>query len=261
MGVEGEQMSQPANSMRRSSTRSSLMRRSAIRSSVLVLLLVVPSMLSFGQSNAISGGSPLADRNAGVARYPHPYVYGGLQLQGGGYAPTALAGGAGLDIELKHLVFDSKASYDTAHKVNDNTVNNHSGHDRGLSGDAFYRFNKFYVGGGASWTQLSTTNYSKQSWHPAFGMGRDWTRESFSLRGQVLYKLPGSDWQNATQGPEFSVWFPSPSSAHHIFWRETIGIYSFHETVTDPSDKVLTAEQTGTRSVTGGVSLTMLYRF
>jgi hypothetical protein len=236
------------------SMRHSAMRCSSIRCFMLTLLLVVPTVFSFGQSNAISGGSPLANRNAVAARYPHPYAYGG-------YAPTALAGGAGLDIELKHLVFDSKASYDTAHKVNDNTVNNHSGHDRGLSGDAFYRFNKLYVGGGASWTQLSTTNYSKQSWHPAFGMGRDWMRESFSLRGQVLYKLPGSDWQNATQGPELSVWFPSPSTAHHVFWRETIGIYSFHETVTDPSDKVLTAEQTGTRSVTGGVSLTMMYRF
>jgi hypothetical protein len=67
MGVEGEQMSQAAKSMRRSSARCSSMRRSAIRRAVVVLALVVPSVLSFGQSNAISGGSPLADRNAGVA--------------------------------------------------------------------------------------------------------------------------------------------------------------------------------------------------
>jgi hypothetical protein len=90
----------------------------------------------------------------------------GCKLNGGGYPPTAWVGGAGLDIELAHLVFDASAAYDTGHKTNDNTINNNAGHDRGLDGDIFYRFHKLYVGGGASWSQLSTTNYSKQSWHP-----------------------------------------------------------------------------------------------
>lgn len=144
----------------------------------VLVWLVGWSSFFFGQSNAISSRDSLIDGEA-VARFPHPYVYGGLQLRGGGYSPTAWSGGVGLNIELKHLVFDSSASYDTAHKVNDGTLNNDSGHDRGLAGNAFYRFTKLYVGGGASWTQLSTTNYTKQSWHLAFGVGRDWVRESF----------------------------------------------------------------------------------
>ena len=74
------------------------------------------------------------------------------------------------------------------------------------SAEGLARMNKWYVGGGASWSQL-TTNYSKQSWHPRVGGGRDWIREDFSLRGQVEYVLPGSDHQNAVQGPEFRCGF------------------------------------------------------
>jgi hypothetical protein len=227
---------------------------------LMLVLLVVMSVFSFGQSRAVNSSTP-TDGDITVAKYPHPYLYGGLQLNGGGYSPTAWVGGAGLDIELAHLVFDASAAYDTGHKTNDNTINNNAGHDRGLDGDLFYRFHKLYVGGGASWSQLSTTNYSKQSWHPNFGVGRDWLGETFSLRGQVVYKLPGSDHLNAAQGPEFSLWMPSPLTSHHFFMRETVGIYMSHATVTDPSDAALTAEQIGNRSVSGFVSMNLLYRF
>ena len=81
------------------------------------------------------------------------------------------------------------------------------------------------------------------------------------MRGQVLYAMTGNDHLNGAQGPEFSLWLPSPVAAHHIFWRQTIGIYTFHETVTDPSDKALTDEQTGRRSVSCNVSFNLMYRF
>jgi hypothetical protein len=78
---------------------------------------------------------------------------------------------------------------------------------------------------------------------------------------QVVYKLPGSDHRNAAQGREFSLWMPSPLTSHHFFTRETVGIYMSHATVTDPSDAALTAEQIGNRSVSGFVSMNLLYRF
>ena len=56
--------------------------------------------------------------------------------------------------------------------------------------------------------------------------------------------------------PKALAWLPSPAAAHHVFWRQTIGIYVFHQTVTDSSDKVLTAEQVGSRSVTATCRLT-----
>jgi hypothetical protein len=66
---------------------------------------------------------------------------------------------------------------------------------------------------------------------------------------------------NAPQGPEFSLWMPSPLTSHHFFTRETVGINMSHSTVTDPSDATLTAEQIGNRSVSGFVSMNLLYRF
>jgi hypothetical protein len=39
-----------------------------------------------------------------------------------------------------------------------------------------------------------------------------------------VYKLPGSDHLNAAQGPEFSLWMPSPLTSHHFFMGETVGI-------------------------------------
>jgi hypothetical protein len=79
------------------------------------------------------------------------------------------------------------------------------------------------------------------------------------MRGQVVYFLPGSDHQNAIQGPEFSRWIPSPATNHHLFWYETVGVYESHQTITDPTNLALTQLQTSKRSASGWV--TMMYRF
>jgi hypothetical protein len=44
----------------------------------------------------VKGGhsSTPTDGDITVAKYPHPYLYGGLQLNGGGYSPTAWVSGA-----------------------------------------------------------------------------------------------------------------------------------------------------------------------
>jgi hypothetical protein len=55
-------------------------------------------------------------------------------------------------------------------------------------------------------------------------------RSSLSARMQVMYILPGTDRLNAAQGPEFSLWFPSPAKNGHWFYRETLGVYEFHQT-------------------------------
>jgi hypothetical protein len=95
--------------------------------------------------------------------WPRPFVYGGLGLNGGGYAPMAGKVGAGLRIDKPHLIWAASAAYDTSHKSNDNTLNNDNGHERSLESSAYYRFtNAWFVGGGASWSELSTTNYTKQ---------------------------------------------------------------------------------------------------
>ncbi|MGH9501976.1 MAG: hypothetical protein ACRD20_03905 [Terriglobales bacterium] len=90
---------------------------------------------------------------------------------------------------------------------------------------------------------------------------------------QLDYKLKGSEHVDAKgcpvpdgqctndlQGPMITLYLPSPAASGHLFWRETIGIYSFHETVTS-TDPALTAIQTSNRTVAPFLDFTMMYRF
>ena len=215
--------------------------------------------------------------------WPRPFVYGGLGLNSGGYAPFSANGGAGLRIDTKHLIWAANVAYDNAHKSNDNTLNNNKGHDRGLGSSIYYRFNNgWFVGGGAGWSQLSTTNYAKQAFHPSLGGGTDYVHKEcaaencvpqWSMRLQVDYQLKGAEHvdpkgctvpngqcTNDLQGPEFTFYMPSPALAGHLFWRETAGVYMFHDTVTS-TDPSLTALQKSRRSVASFLEFTMMYRF
>jgi hypothetical protein len=202
---------------------------------------------------------------------PHPFAYGGLSLMSGGYAPLAANGGAGLRIDSQHFLLSAEAWYDNGHKTNDNNQPNPNGHDRGLVGTSSFRLSSgWFFGAGASWSQLSTTNYKKSSWRPRFGGGKDYFHKScamedcisdFSMRLGVDYLLPGTDHANGLQGPSISFYVPSPSAKGHWFFRETLGIYSFHSTVTDPTNLALYRYQISHRSVTSSGELTVMYRF
>ncbi len=233
--------------------RRSLHRKAAILFPVLVVSFVV---------TCASAQNIVSDTSSLKRAWPHPYAYGGLSLNGGGYAPLSETVGGGFDIDTKHFVWNAEVSYDNAHKSNDGTVGNKNGHDRYAQSRAFYRVkNGSYFGGGAQWNQLSTTLYKKQSWHPTFGGGKDWIREGsrgvgdFSMRGQVVYVLPGSDHLNAVQGPEISIWIPSPSTNHHLFYRQTLGVYEFHQTAVSGNPG------TQNRSVASFLDFTIMYRF
>jgi hypothetical protein len=205
------------------------------------------------------------------AQVPRPFVYGGASLNGGGYKPLSALGGAGVSLDSKHFVWQADAAYKMARKTNDGTSLNLKGHTRELSSSAYYRFaDKWFLGAGARWSQLSTTNYSKSAWRPTFGGGSDYLRKpcgdgncvpDFSLRWAVDYVLPGSDWANGLQGPLLSLYLPSPAVRGHLFWRETVGIYRFHDTVTDRTNPELTKLQMGQRSIATFVEFTLMYRF
>jgi|ERR1700733_6703068 hypothetical protein len=203
--------------------------------------------------------------------WPHPFAYAGAGLMGGGYAPLAWDGGGGLMIDTRHFLASAEGSYDNGHKIDDNDQPNPKGHDRGLAASAYYRLSSGWFGGvGVRWSQLSTTNYSKSQWRPTFGGGKDYFHKKcaaencvsdFSMRVKVDYVLPGTDHFNGVQGPLLSIYMPSPAAKGHLFFRETLGIYEFHETVTAPSNLILTRQQMGDRSVTSFGELTVMYRF
>lgn len=202
---------------------------------------------------------------------PRPFLYAGPEGMGGGYSPFALIGGAGLRIDAKHFLLDASAWYDNGHKVNDNDQPNPSGHDRGLQGAAYYRLTSgWFFGAGARWSQLSTTNYHKSGGRPTFGGGKDYFHRScpdvtcpanFSMRLGVDYVLSGTDWQNGSQGPLFTLYIPSPSAKGHIFYRETVGVYRFHDTLTDRTNLIMTREQMSHHSWDSFAEFTVMYRF
>ncbi|MFZ0770755.1 MAG: hypothetical protein WCA49_09390 [Candidatus Sulfotelmatobacter sp.] len=248
------------------------------RRAAVLALVVLSAETALLAQNAVSqqavsqqAAAQGAEQQSSPSYLPHPFVYAGTELMGAGYAPLAGDVGGGLRIDSRHFLASAEGSYDNGHKTNDNDQPNPSGHDRGLVGTSYFRFSSgWFLGAGARWSQLSTTNYAKSAWRPTFGGGKDYFHREcsvencaadFSFRLGVDYVLPGADHSNAVQGPLISFYMPSPSAKGHFFFRLSQGIYEFHETVTEPSNLTLTRQQIGDRSVTSFCELTLMYRF
>jgi hypothetical protein len=202
---------------------------------------------------------------------PRPYAYGGLEGLNGGYAPLALLGGTGVRVDSEHLLVNAQIWYDNARKVNDGCQPNPSGHHVGVDGGAYLRFSSGWAfGGGWRYSKLTTDKYTKVGGRPVFGGSRDFfvrncRRENcagdFTMRVGVDYVTKGTDWMNGSQGPLISFYMPSPSLRHHFFYRETVGIYRFHDTVTDRTDPILTREESSNHHFDSFAEFTVMYRF
>ena len=202
---------------------------------------------------------------------PRPYVLGGGSFASGGYQRYAPWGGIGVQINTKNFLLDGTATYESARKVNDATINNRKGRERHLGGSVYYRFpSQWFLGAGAAWGQTATTNYTKTQIHPSLGGGRDfYTRDcptegcshDFTARFTVDYILKGTDWQNGVQGPRFALYLPSPTAKRHFFYRQTFAVYRIHDTVTAPSDPALTRTQCANGSFFKTMDMSLIYRF
>src|ERR1700733_15452656 len=104
------------------------------------------------------------------APIPHPYIYFGPSVMPGGYAPLAYRAETGIDLESSHAIVRALGAYDDGHKTNDGDQPNPNGHDRYLESAAYFRIrSRWFFGGGWRWSQLSTTNYTKDAARPEFG--------------------------------------------------------------------------------------------
>jgi hypothetical protein len=203
------------------------------------------------------------------APIPLPYIYFGPSVMGGGYAPLAYRAETGIDLESTHVIVRALAAYDDGHKTNDGDQPNPKGHDRYLESAAYFRMRSvWFFGGGWRWSQLSTTNYTKGGARPEFGGGYDWflrpcdgCRRDFSMRIDADWVMSGTDWQNGSHGPSTTLTFPTPSEKRHLFWKQTIGIYRFHETVTEPNNLPLVHLQRSQKNFDSTVDFGMVYRF
>ena len=246
-----------------------------------MVVLGTMSSQAFAQNEVLP--SSVSGPSGPKITWPHPFLFAGLGVNGAGYSSLSGNAGAGLRIDARRLIWEAGASYDTARKSNDNTIDNQKGHSRRLESSLYYRFHSgWFAGGGAGWTQLSTTNYSKQALRPSIGAGKDYFHkqcaaedcvDEWSMRWQVDYTLKGAEHvdpkgctvpngqcTNDLQGLMLSLYLPSPALARHVFWRTTLGVYTLHTTVTS-TDPSLTVLQKGQRSVTAAFDFAMMYRF
>lgn len=254
--------------------RRSLDRTAAILLPLLVALL--PATCASAQNLVPGPSSPKIS-------WPRPFLFAGVGVNGGGYSSLSGNIGAGLRIDTRRLIWEASGSYDNARKANDNTLNNDKGHSRSLDSSIYYRLDSgWFAGGGDGWTELSTSNYTKQAFRPSIGGGKDYFHQrcaaedcinEWSMRVQADYTLKGAEHvdpkggtvpngqcTNDLQGPMFTFYMPSPTLARHVFWRTTLGVYTFHTTVTS-TDPSLTALQKSQRSVTAFLNSALMYRF
>ena len=200
---------------------------------------------------------------------PHPYISFGPSLMGGGYAPLAYRAEAGIDLENTHAILRALGAYDNGHKTNDGGPPNPNGHDRYLEGAAYFRSKAgWFVGMGWRWSQLSTTNYTKSGTRPEIGGGYDLAlrscaecRRDFSMRINVDWVMAGTDWQNGSHGANTTLTFPAPNEKRHLFWKQTIGVYRYHQTVTDPSNLSLVQYQRSQKRFNSVLDFGLVYRF
>lgn len=202
---------------------------------------------------------------------PRPYFYGGMQLDGNGAAVLDYTVALGIQQETRHYSFDAFVEYINTRKFNDNTLNNHSGRTRTLYAAPRYRLPKdFFLGAGARWSELSTTNYVKQSWAPFFGGGRDWddwlrisldylwnASEHVSPKG---CPVPDGQCTNGTRGFDFQWFMPSPKSRSDVLFRMDFLPAWFHGTVTS-TDPVLTRQQKSDHSTGSWLEYTLVFRY
>lgn len=206
---------------------------------------------------------------------PMPYLSVGPSLMGGmGYAEFAYRAEAGVNLEGTHLVFRALGAYDNGRKVDDNDQPNPKGHDRHLEGAIYFRpalpgwSRQLFFGGGFRWNQLSTTNYTKGGSRYQLGGGYDWfqrlceaCRRDASMRVTVDWITAGTDWQNGSHGPIVTLTIPSPREKRHWFWRESVGVFIFHTSVTESGNVSLTREQRAQKGLGNIVDSAVIFRF
>jgi len=200
---------------------------------LVAILLIAVSVASYGQDLPIVADKAKISARAETQEdqwlprpwIPRPYLSGYFSLANASYSPLSVSLVGGLTIENRRLFIMADAGGDNAKKDTSK-----SGHSIYLKALVFPRFpRRWYFGGGVMWGKYEGSDYSKQSGHPVFGGGKDYFGHRLSMRAQALYVLPGNDHSNALQGPEFTVWLPSPATKNHLFMVIKEGIYEYHQ--------------------------------
>ena len=86
------------------------------------IFLGLVSALALAQNAVLPATTSDSDSSFPKVAWPRPFIYGGLGLNGGGYAPMSGKVGTELRIDHEHLIWAASAAYDNSPKSNDNTI-------------------------------------------------------------------------------------------------------------------------------------------
>jgi hypothetical protein len=156
----------------------------------------------------------------------------------------------GIDVESNHIVAQALKTYDNGYKVDDRDQPNLQEHDRYLSSAIYYRqssgpLQRFYFGGVYPWSELSTTDYTKGGGRTRSEAATIWSRALAPIAGATS-PYP-STWIGTQLGrtgerqsrPGDHAYLSLAPEKRHWFWVETIGVYRFHETITELNNPTL----------------------
>lgn len=81
------------------------------------------------------------------------------------------------------------------------------------------------------------------------------------MRVNLDWITAGQDRYNGSHGPSTTITLPSPRENRHWFYRETVAVYRFHTSVTDPSNLLLTQQQRADKQFDSVIDSGIVYRF
>jgi hypothetical protein len=213
----------------------------------------------------------------------HPYLEPQFFSGGGGYGP-GFTSAAGVDAIWRRFEFDAAGNYGFIRKTNDDDqVPSEHGYTRGVSGTSLYHAGSWLAGGGARWGETDVTPYRKYSWAPGATAGRAFFYHlvDFRVLGGWSHSLREyTDYPTTVQftpgpgQPQFSTYcicgngvnafsldvFVSVMQRGHVLLHYSFTVLRFHETVTDPYNLRMTAEQDADHGTAGGFTFGTQFR-
>ncbi len=188
----------------------------------------------------------------------------------------------GIALQYPHFMLDADVGYGFVRKVDDNDqVPHERGHTRGAWASVSWRRGRNFIGPGASWKETAVTPYRKYSWAPEIDAGHDFNALRImasyfrSLREYTDYPsllqfTPGPGQpalsrycicSNGVSGVGFDLWQASgEKTPAHVLLHYSFSLIHFHESVTDPYNAQLTAQQKSDISFDGAFSVGVVVR-
>jgi hypothetical protein len=214
----------------------------------------------------------------------HPYLEPDFFTGGGGYGSGFTSSG-GIDYDARRFELQLEGTYGFIRKTNDNDqVPNEHGHTRGVDGLLYYRLHEWFLGGGASWGETAVTPYRKYAWAPGISAGHAFFYHFTDFRIQAGWSHSLHEYTDYptivqfTPGPGQSAFSTycicnngvnaynldvsvSLSDSGHVLLHSNFNVLRFHETVTDPYNLSMTAQQDADHGTAVSLTSGVQFRF